>query len=147
MSVEKIRLFNRYYARILGIFDKKFLGVDFSVTEVRILGEIGRDPKLTAQKLATYLDIDKGYLSRTLQGLERRQLVVRIPSKKDGRERYLRLTEQGQTLNRELEEKANRRIEEQVRSLDSGDYRTLLEAMDNIQRLLTKAMPDTAEGE
>lgn len=33
MDVQKIRHFNRYYARILGIFDKKFLGVDFSVTD------------------------------------------------------------------------------------------------------------------
>ena len=130
MSIAKIRSFNRYYARILGIFDKKFLGMDFSVTEVRILGEIGRNPALTANHLAAYLGINKGYLSRTLQGLERQQLIFRIPSETDGRERYLRLTEQGEILNKTLEEKADARIQQQIRSMKPEDYQELLAAME-----------------
>ena len=35
MAIARIRVFNRYYARVLGIVDRKYLGVDFSVTEVR----------------------------------------------------------------------------------------------------------------
>ena len=50
MDVQKIRVFNRYYARVLGVFDKKYLGVDFNVTEVRIIGEIGRNNSLTAKE-------------------------------------------------------------------------------------------------
>lgn len=147
MGIDKIRAFNRFYARILGIFDKNYLGADFSVTEVRIIGEIGRNSKLTAKHLASYLQIDKGYMSRILQGLEKRQLIARIQSDTDGRERYLCLTEAGKALNRDLEEKANRRIAEQLKTMDDGDYQTLLEAMDKIQCILGQAIPDTKEEE
>lgn len=143
--VSRIREFNRYYARILGIFDKKFLGVDFSVTEVRILGEIGRNRELTAGVLADYLGIDKGYMSRTIQGLEKKDLIKRTRSEKDGREWHLGLTEQGETLNGILEQKADQRIEDQIRDLDEGDFQELLKSMDQIKRILSKAMPDAIQ--
>lgn len=136
MDVQKIRHFNRYYARILGIFDKKFLGVDFSVTEVRILGEIGRNPKLTAKALAAYLCVDKGYLSRILQGLERKELLERVRSAEDGREKRLRLTAKGEALNRILEEKADERILRQIPRIDAEKMQALTAAMEAIEAIM-----------
>lgn len=151
MDVQKIRHFNRYYARILGIFDKKFLGVDFSVTEVRILGEIGRNPKLTAKALAAYLCVDKGYLSRILQGLERKELLERVRSAEDGREKRLRLTAKGEALNRILEEKADARILQQIRTIDMQTFRILLDAMEKIEAIMgipyTETEAEQKEGE
>ena len=151
MDVQKIRHFNRYYARILGIFDKKFLGVDFSVTEVRILGEIGRNPKLTAKALAAYLCVDKGYLSRILQGLERKELLERVRSAEDGREKRLRLTAKGEALNRILEEKADERILQQIRTIDMQTFRILLDAMEKIEAIMgipyTETEAEQKEGE
>lgn len=151
MDVQKIRHFNRYYARILGIFDKKFLGVDFSVTEVRILGEIGRNPKLTAKALAAYLCVDKGYLSRILQGLERKELLERVRSAEDGREKRLRLTAKGEALNQLLEEKADERILQQIRTIDMQTFRILLDAMEKIEAIMgipyTETEAEQKEGE
>ena len=151
MDVQKIRHFNRYYARILGIFDKKFLGVDFSVTEVRILGEIGRNPKLTAKALAAYLCVDKGYLSRILQGLERKELLERVRSAEDGREKQLRLTAKGEALNQLLEEKADERILQQIRTIDMQTFRILLDAMEKIEAIMgipyTETEAEQKEGE
>ena len=151
MDVQKIRHFNRYYARILGIFDKKFLGVDFSVTEVRILGEIGRNPKLTAKALAAYLCVDKGYLSRILQGLERKELLERVRSAEDGREKRLRLTAKGEALNQLLEEKADARILQQIRTIDMQTFRILLDAMEKIEAIMgipyTETEAEQKEGE
>lgn len=151
MDVQKIRHFNRYYARILGIFDKKFLGVDFSVTEVRILGEIGRNPKLTAKALAAYLCVDKGYLSRILQGLERKELLERVRSAEDAREKQLRLTAKGEALNQLLEEKADERILQQIRTIDMQTFRILLDAMEKIEAIMgipyTETEAEQKEGE
>lgn len=145
MDIQRIRRFNRYYARVLGIFDRKFLGMDFSVTEVRILGEIGRNRNLTAKALGAYLNINKGYLSHVLQNLEKQELIWRSPSETDGRERCLHLTAAGEALNRQLEDRADQRILSQVGTLDSGDMESLLASMENIQRILTKAMPDVTD--
>lgn len=142
MDVQKIRSFNRYYARVLGVFDKKYLGVDFSVTEVRILGEIGRDPNLTAKDLAAYLSIDKGYMSRMMQNLEKQGLIERVKSEKDAREKILRLTEEGQKLNALLEEKADQRIYKQIDGISQTDYQALLDAMEKIESIMGKPMEE-----
>ncbi len=136
MDVQKIREFNRYYARILGIFDKKFLGLDFSVTEVRLIGEISRNPKMTAREIAAFLSIDKGYMSRMLQGLEQKGLIIREKAEKDAREKILRLTEEGICLNEILEEKADQRILSQIENIDAADYQILLHAMETIKKIM-----------
>ena len=140
MDVQKIRIFNRYYARVLGVFDKKYLGVDFSVTEVRIIGEIGRNDSLTAKELAEYLSIDKGYMSRMMQNLEKKGLIERVKSEKDAREKHLRLTEEGKKLNLLLEEKADQRILRQIEGIGEADFEKLLDAMKTIETIMGKPM-------
>lgn len=146
MDVQKIRSFNRYYARILGIFDKKFLGMDFSVTEVRIIGEIGRNPKLTAKDLGSYLSVDKGYMSRMLQNLEKQGLIWREKSEKDAREKHLRLTEEGERLNDILEEKADRRILRQIQGVDGEAFQALLDAMEKIEEIMGQPVEEKEQG-
>lgn len=136
MDVQKIRTFNRYYARILGVFDQKYLGVDFSVTEVRIIGEIGRDSNLTAKELAMYLSVDKGYMSRILQSLEKKGLIERLKSERDAREKRLRLTEAGERLNAILEEKADERILRQIDRIMEEEFQALLDAMERIECIM-----------
>lgn len=140
MDVQKIRIFNRYYARVLGVFDKKYLGVDFSVTEVRIIGEIGRNDSLTAKELAEYLSVDKGYMSRMMQNLEKKGLIERVKSEKDAREKHLRLTEEGKKLNLLLEEKADQRILRQIEGIGGADFEKLLDAMETIEIIMGKPM-------
>ena len=145
MDVQKIRIFNRYYARVLGVFDKKYLGVDFSVAEVRIIGEIGRNNNLTAKELAEYLSIDKGYMSRMMQNLEKKGLIARVKSEKDAREKHLRLTLEGEKLNLLLEEKADQRILRQIEGITEGDFEKLLDAMKIIETIMGKPMQNKGE--
>ena len=146
MDVQRIRVFNRYYARILGVFDKRYLGVDFSVTEVRIIGEIGRNPQLTAKDIAAYLSIDKGYLSRMIQNLEKKGLIQRVKSEKDAREKHLRLTAEGERLNVLLEEKADQRISRQINGISEKDFEALLDAMEKIERIMGKPVEEKESG-
>ena len=145
MDVQKIRVFNRYYARVLGVFDKKYLGVDFNVTEVRIIGEIGRNNSLTAKELAEYLSIDKGYMSRMMQNLEKKGLIERVKSEKDAREKHLRLTAEGEKLNLILEEKADQRILRQIEGIGEDDFEKLLDAMKTIETIMGKPMQNKGE--
>ena len=145
MDVQKIRDFNRYYARVLGVFDKKYLGMDFNVTEVRIIGEIGRNNRLTAKELAEYLSIDKGYMSRVMQNLEQKGLIERVKSEKDAREKHLCLTVEGEKLHFLLEEKADQRILRQLGGIGEGAFERLLDAMAEIERIVGNPMQDKGE--
>lgn len=59
LDTRDIRRFNRYYTRILGVFDQKVFNLDYSMIEMRILGEIGRHPSITANELTKWLNIKK----------------------------------------------------------------------------------------
>ena len=87
-----MRDFNRYYTNVLGLLDQHILGSGYSLSEARVLHEIGRTQPCTAAALAGALHIDAGYLSRMLKRFESAALLSRERSEADGRSYSLRLT-------------------------------------------------------
>ena len=145
MNLESVRRFNRYYARVLGVFNQNYLGSELSVTEVRILGEIGRNDRVTAQMLAEYLDLDKSYLSRVIRKLEAAGLLSRERAAEDGRKLYLHLTEPGMELHTELDRRSNERIARLLESVEGVDCEALVQAMEAIREILLPVFPDRME--
>ncbi|MFX5260785.1 helix-turn-helix domain-containing protein, partial [Acinetobacter baumannii] len=82
----------------------KLLHSPFTLQEARIIYEIAHRPACTATDLTRELGLDPGFLSRTLQALQRRQIVTRKPSKDDGRVNEISLTAKGRTASAELEQ-------------------------------------------
>jgi DNA-binding MarR family transcriptional regulator len=74
-QVSAMREFNRFYTARLGLLSRRHLEGEFSLTEARMLYEIGSSPKLTASSLRNTLGLDAGYISRLLALLTRRKLV------------------------------------------------------------------------
>ncbi|WP_433706957.1 bifunctional helix-turn-helix transcriptional regulator/GNAT family N-acetyltransferase [Paenibacillus illinoisensis] len=91
-----IREFNRFYTRILGLLDKHLLDSEFSLSEVRVLFEIGNAEHCTASVLTEQLGLDPGYLSRILKRFEKLGLTYRVQSKEDARSSLLYLSEFGE---------------------------------------------------
>ena len=75
-----MRRFNRFYTRQLGVLRKTYLGSPYSLAEARILYEIAKGGAPTATDIARALDLDAGYLSRTLRSFEKRGLIMRKAS-------------------------------------------------------------------
>ena len=84
-QIAAMREFNRLYTARLGLLRKRHLDGEFSLTEARILYEIGANPRLTASSLRSTLELDAGYISRLLAMLTKRKLVLQTASKADGR--------------------------------------------------------------
>src|SRR6202012_2081878 len=70
--IAAIRRFNRFYTRQIGVLRKTFLDSPYSLAEARVLYEIANDRSTTASEIGRKLDLDAGYLSRTLRNFERR---------------------------------------------------------------------------
>src|SRR6266550_7785700 len=102
-EVSRVRSFNRFYTRQIGVLQEGLLRSPFSLTEVRVLYELAHRSGLTAGALCGELGLDPGYLSRTLSVFERRGLIVRKSSKVDGRQSLLRLTAKAQGVFAPLE--------------------------------------------
>ena len=104
--VAALRRFNRFYTRLIGALDEGHLHSEFSLTEARVLFELAHRDAPTARDLAADLGLDAGYLSRLLQRLARRRLLVQRPSPDDARRRLLTLTAAGRRAYARLDERA-----------------------------------------
>ena len=137
-QIAAIRGFSRFYTRKLGIIEPKLLHSPFTLQEARILYEIRHRPACTATDLTRDLGLDPGFVSRTLQALQRRQIVARKPSKADGRVNELSLTAKGRTAQAELERRSREEVASLLASLDDNQRAAIVRAMTTIERTLER---------
>lgn len=137
-QVAAIRGFSRFYTRKLGIIEPKLLHSSFTLQEARILYEIAHRPACTATYLTRDLGLDPGFLSRTLQALQRRQIVTRKPSKDDGRVNELALTAKGRAASAELERRSREEVGSMLASLDDNQRAAIVRAMTMIEQTLER---------
>jgi len=109
-QISALREFNRFYTAHLGLLRKHHLDGEFSLTEARILYEIGSHPNITAAELRETLALDRGYISRILASLTRRKLIRQAASTADAREKLLTLTASGQRSAAHLNETSDHHI-------------------------------------
>ena len=138
-AVAAVREFNRFYTNVIGLLRGKYLDTPYSLTESRLLFELGQREASEVTDLRRVVDIDPGYLSRILARFESDGLVTRERSAADGRRQVIRLTGPG----REVIAGLDTRSAEQTRGLLAGlredDRRRLLGAMRVITETLTES--------
>src|SRR5262245_14377760 len=145
-DVDAVRRFNRFYTRQIGVLQEKLLHSPFSLTEGRVLYEIGyhgetgapRASVPTAVDLAKALDIDGGYLSRILQRFVKRRLITRTTSDADARLAHLALTARGQAALAPLQQVARDEVAVMLRPLSPTERGRVVDAMHLIQTSLGK---------
>ena len=138
-QVAEFRAFNRFYTSMLGLLDRHYLNSEFSLTEVRVLYELNyaRDG-ITAKELAESLQLDKGYLSRILQQLQKKLLLTRERSLQDGRFAFLHLTAKGRSVFKPLDQAARQQASELLGAIPAREVKQLLTSMAVIQTILNK---------
>jgi DNA-binding MarR family transcriptional regulator/N-acetylglutamate synthase-like GNAT family acetyltransferase len=135
-TVARVRHFNRFYTKQIGVLQQGLLSSPFSLTEVRVLYELAHRRKVTAGALCDELGLDAGYLSRILRSFERRGLIARERSKEDGRQNFLALTSRGRQVFVPLEKRSDEQVEGMLRKLSRGQRKQLVEAMLAVEGLL-----------
>jgi DNA-binding MarR family transcriptional regulator/GNAT superfamily N-acetyltransferase len=134
--IEAVRAFNRFYTKQIGILRDGLLYNPFSLAETRVLYELAHRRDLTAKELCRDLDLDPGYLSRTLRDFGRRNLVARHPVPSDGRSCRLALTVLGHKQFSELEARSNSVVEKMLAHLSGPEQQRLVAAMRSIETAL-----------
>jgi len=143
-DADAVRRFNRFYTRQIGVLQEKLLHSAFSLTEGRVLYEVGyhgetgtpRATPPTAADVAKALDIDGGYLSRILQRFATRRLITRTTSDADARQAHLALTARGQAALAPLQQLAREEMAAMLRHLSPIERRRVVDAMHLIQTSL-----------
>ncbi|HBU82073.1 MAG TPA: MarR family transcriptional regulator [Paenibacillus sp.] len=138
-----MRRFNRFYTNILGVLDKHILGTGYSFAEARVIIEIGIQGESIANNLVDTLMIDRSYMSRIVSKLTKEGLLMKVDSAADSRVSLIRLTEKGQELYSELNERSDQQIVKLMHGLDEEEIGEVYASMMNIQDKLNKRAGET----
>ena len=138
-QIAAVRGFSRFYTSKLGIIEPKLLDSPLTLQEARIIYEIAGRKNCTATELVHALGLDAGFLSRTLQALQRRQIVARQPSKTDRRVTEIALTAKGRAAFAELDSRSRRDVATLLGRLAAEERAAVVNAMTTIEHALEPA--------
>ena len=136
-AIHKIRRFNRFYTNLLGLLDRHLLETEFSLTEARVLFELGESDACSAKELTQRLTVDPGYLSRILKQFEKKGLTERVRSSEDGRLYPIHLTQRGRETLRWMGERSDGQSLSLIENLSPMQRADLTNSMERIQRYLS----------
>lgn len=136
-TIDRIRAFNRFYTRRLGLLDRSYLSSGMTLTEVRVLYELSHHPGQTARALAQGLGLDEGYLSRLLKRFGQHGWLDRATDPADARARTLALTAAGQAAFAPLQARSRDEVGTMVAGLAPGAQGALAAALEEVQALLS----------
>jgi DNA-binding MarR family transcriptional regulator/N-acetylglutamate synthase-like GNAT family acetyltransferase len=136
-TVATVRRFSRFYTRRIGMLQEALLRSEFNLPEGRIVYEIAQREQPTASDLAASLDLDAGYLSRLLKGLEQEGFVTRTPSDADARQSFLKLTGKGRREFDKINSRSNIEVGKLLEPLRASDRKALRAALTMAERLLS----------
>ncbi len=138
--IETVRAFSRFYTRRLGTLGEGLLDTAWSLTEARVVFELGQAASTDMAALRAGLGLDSGYLSRMLAKFDASGLIARTTSADDARRQSLSLTAAGRRLFRTFNERSNRQVAallaplpEAEQSALVGAMRTVMDALDERQ--------------
>jgi DNA-binding MarR family transcriptional regulator/GNAT superfamily N-acetyltransferase len=126
----------------VGALQDRYLGRDRPLGEDRLLWEVGDG--VDVRDLRARLDLDSGYVSRLLRSLEAAGLVTVGPGD-DRRVRVARLTAKGRRERALLDRRSDDLAGSLLAPLSERQRSRLVEAMGEVERLLTAGMVEVAE--
>lgn len=135
-TIARVRHFSRFYTRRIGVLQAALLGSELTLPEGRIVYEIASRATTTATDLVHDLDLDTGYVSRLLKGLEERRLLTRRASAADGRQQLIALSPKGRAAFAAMDRRSSEEVGLMLGRLGAGDRARLVEALATIEALL-----------
>jgi DNA-binding MarR family transcriptional regulator/N-acetylglutamate synthase-like GNAT family acetyltransferase len=136
--IAAVRRFNRFYTQRIGVLREGWLDTPFSLTEARVLYEIGRRTSTTASEIGTELGLDAGYLSRILSRFHKDGLISKQVSPDDGRQTLLSMTARGRKAFAPLEAHTLQQVTAMLERLRPDEQKRLIEAMATIETLVAE---------
>jgi DNA-binding MarR family transcriptional regulator/N-acetylglutamate synthase-like GNAT family acetyltransferase len=134
--IDAVRAFNRFYTNLIGVVSEGLLETPYSLTEARVIFELGQRELSEVAVLRRSLDLDAGYLSRILTRFAADGLIRRERSADDARRQLAGLTGRGREVFRDLDARSAREIGRILAELPEEEQRRLVGAMSAIEEVL-----------
>ena len=138
-AITAVREFNRFYTRLVGVLDDRFLGAELTLPEARLLFEIIQADRPVAADLQASLGMDAGFMSRLLRRFETRGWVVRERGGKDARRRPIVPTEAGRAMFDLINQRQRAAVTAMLQRLAPQQQRDLIAALGMTTAMLSPA--------
>lgn len=135
-TIDAVRDFNRFYTNFLGVLNKAYLDSPYTLTDVRVLFEVGFRGGVAASALTRDLHLDPAYLSRIVKRFREDGLIETTPDPSDARSQIIKVTEKGQAQFEEFVRRSRAQIAEYFEKLAIGEPERVVAAMRTIQDTL-----------
>ena len=136
-AIDAVRAFNRFYTKEIGLLGRGFMGTPYTLTEARILWEIGHnDGPADVADVRRSLDLDPGYVSRILARFDRDGMVIRERSEADRRRQVVRLSGSGRAAVRNFDKRASDELGDLLADHTAVERASLVEAMGEVRGIL-----------
>jgi len=136
--ISKIRAFNRYYVRVIGLLENTFLNSGYSLTDAHILSVIKSQKDSTATSINKELNLDEGYLSRLIKKLTSKSLITKKQSLADKRIFVINLTEKGLIEYNKMDKLSSELVKTNIEHLDLNQRLELANLMEKVKLILKK---------
>ncbi|MCK2238599.1 MULTISPECIES: helix-turn-helix domain-containing GNAT family N-acetyltransferase [unclassified Crossiella] len=137
--ITAVRAFTRCYTAQLGVLDEGLLRTPYTLTEARVLFELGQRDTVDVADLRRDLALDAGYLSRIVGRFAADGLLVKEKSAADARRQVLRLTEAGRAVFADLDARSAEQVLGLLGDLSEADQERLVAAMNTVREVLEPA--------
>jgi len=117
-------------------------GFDITVEQWRVLVNLWNREGQSQRELAEATHKDKTGITRILHGMERRDLVVRIPDKADQRNKLIYLTRKGRELQKALVQYTQKTLDEALGGLSEEETEACKAVLSRVIRNLTLPKED-----
>lgn len=144
-AAARLRRFTRFYTRRFGVLEPAYLATAYTVTQARVLYELGSGAADTASDLVALMGLNPGYISRVVAAFERDGLLRRDYAAGDRRRRPIRLTAAGRRVFATLDARSQRQAEEALAPLAPADRAALVDALETIERFLADRADPAAQ--
>lgn len=135
-TIDAVRDFNRFYTNFLGVLNRAYLDSPYTLTDARVLFEVGFRGGVAASTLTRELHLDPAYLSRIVKRFREDGLIETKPDPGDARSQIMNVTDKGQAQFEEFVRRSRAQIAGYFDRLAIGEPERIVEAMRTIQDTL-----------
>ena len=133
---DQLRSFGRSYTKKFGLLNRNPYHQDLTLLQSRIIFEVREHGDVLPSVLAQTLQLDKGYVSRSLAQLINSKVIQARENPRDKREKFLRLTSKGKQLFAKIDQASRTRSAEFLGALKPAAREELVKHLVSAELLM-----------
>ena len=137
-AVKPCEIYPAYRRVLCGLFDKHKREFKFTKTQQLIILSLSLYGTMSLNELSDKICTSNEQATRAVGQLVKMGYVSRVKNENNRREIEISLTETAENVVKEAQEKAIKRVPENIQSLDDEDAKTICECIDKIGEIIKK---------